>query len=77
MKSTACLLLLSALALPAQAAKSCEDLKAEIAAKIEANGVKVFTLEVVPSEQVQADQKVVGSCGGGRNKIVYKRGQQV
>lgn len=77
MKPTACLLLLSALALPAHAAKSCEELKAEIAAKIEAKGVKHYTLEIVPAGQVQADQKVVGSCGGGKNKIVYKRGQSV
>ena len=54
------------------AAKPCEELKAEIAAKIEAKGVKAYTLEIVPNEQV-GDQKVVGSCDGGTKKIVYSR----
>jgi hypothetical protein len=53
-------------------AKSCEDLKREIAAKIEANGVKQYTLEIVPSDQV-GEKKVVGSCEGGTKKIVYTR----
>ncbi len=77
MKLTTCWLLLSAIVVPAQAADSCETLKAEIAAKIEAKGVKIYTLAVVPADQVQAEQKVVGSCGGGKSKIVYRRGQQV
>ncbi|MBE0620252.1 MAG: DUF1161 domain-containing protein [Burkholderiales bacterium] len=54
------------------AAKPCEELKAEIAAKIEANGVKAYTLDIVPNDQV-GDQKVVGSCDGGTKKIVYAR----
>jgi hypothetical protein len=57
----------------AQAAKSCDDLKAEIAKKIEANGVKTYTLDVVDKD-AQADGKVVGTCGGGTKKIVYTRG---
>jgi len=60
------------LASPAMAAKDCEELKQEIAAKIEANGIKEYTLEIVPNDQV-ADRKVVGSCGGGTMKIVYER----
>jgi hypothetical protein len=56
----------------ALAAKDCEELKKEIAAKIEANGVKNYTLEIVPSDQVNGRQ-VVGSCGGGTMKIVYER----
>jgi hypothetical protein len=55
------------------AAKPCEDLKGEIAAKIEANGVTSYTLTVVPNDQV-GDLNVVGSCDGGTNKIVYERG---
>ncbi len=52
--------------------KPCDELKAEIAAKIDANGVKNYTLEIVPTEQV-GDRKVVGSCEGGAKKIVYVR----
>ncbi len=52
--------------------KPCEELKTEIAAKINANGVTNFTLEIVPNEQV-GDRKVVGSCEGGSKKIVYVR----
>jgi len=51
-------------------AKSCDDLKAEIAKKIEANGVKSYSLDVVDKD-AQADGKVVGTCGGGTKKIVY------
>jgi len=56
----------------AMAAKDCEELKQEIAAKIEANGVTNYTLEIVPNDQV-GDRQVVGSCGGGTMKIVYTR----
>jgi uncharacterized protein DUF1161 len=55
--------------------KDCGELKAEIEGKIKANGVKMFTLDVVPTEKVkEGDGKVVGSCDGGTQKIVYKRG---
>lgn len=57
----------------AQAAKSCDDLKAEIAKKIEANGVKAYSLDLVDKD-AQADGKVVGTCGGNTKKIVYTRG---
>lgn len=56
----------------ALAAKPCEELKAEIAAKIEAKGVRAYTLEIVPGDQV-GERKVVGSCDGGTKKIVYSR----
>jgi hypothetical protein len=52
--------------------KPCEELKAEIAAKIEANGVKNYTLEIVDNDKV-GDGKVVGTCEGGTKKIVYTR----
>jgi hypothetical protein len=52
--------------------KPCEELKSEIAAKIEANGVKNYTLEIVENDKV-GDGKVVGSCEGGTKKIVYTR----
>ena len=57
---------------PAFAAKSCDELKAEIDAKIQANGVKSYRLEIVTSADVK-DGKVVGSCDGGTKKIVYSR----
>jgi hypothetical protein len=55
--------------------KDCGELKDEIEAKIRKNGVKEFSLEIVPNEQVKEDMgSVVGSCDGGTKKIVYKRG---
>lgn len=56
--------------------KDCNELKAEIDAKIKQNGVKEFSLEVVPNDQVKEGMgaAVVGSCDGGTKKIVYKRG---
>jgi hypothetical protein len=53
--------------------KSCDELKAEIEAKIKKNGVEKFTLDVVDAN-AQADGKVVGTCGAGAKKIVYKKG---
>ena len=55
-------------------AKSCEELKGEIDAKIKKNGVDKFTLDIVDKD-AQADGKVVGTCDGGEKKIVYKRGE--
>lgn len=56
----------------ALAAKPCDELKSEIAAKLDGKGVKNYTLDAVASDQV-GDQKVVGSCEAGTKKIVYKR----
>ena len=53
--------------------KSCDELKAEIEAKIKAKSVKTYTLDIVPAAEVK-DGNVVGSCDGGAKKIVYKRG---
>ena len=72
MKRIALLIAANIFASHAMAARDCEELKQEIAAKIEANGVKEYTLEVVPNDQVGGRQ-VVGSCGGGTMKIVYER----
>lgn len=66
-------LVLSLSLVPAWAQKSCEELKTEIAAKVEAKGVKGAQLDIVASEEVK-DQKVVGSCEGGKKKITYKKG---
>ena len=53
--------------------KPCEELKAEIDAKIKKNGVAVYTLDIVEMD-AQAEGKVVGTCDGQTKKIVYKRG---
>ncbi|MEB0208082.1 DUF1161 domain-containing protein [Pseudomonas sp. CCC3.1] len=55
------------------AGKPCEELKSEIAAKIDAKNVPHYSLEVV-DKGASADGKVVGSCEGGTKDIVYKRG---
>lgn len=75
MKKLCFALLLLALATPALAAKDCEELKAEIAAKLDAKGVQNYTLTIVAKDQVKPEDKVVGSCGGDTSRIVYTRGQ--
>jgi hypothetical protein len=52
--------------------KKCEDLKNEIETKLKDKGVTNFSLEIIPADQVK-DQKVVGSCDGGKNKITYTK----
>jgi hypothetical protein len=52
--------------------KSCEELKTEIAAKLDASGVKNYTLNVVDAADVK-DAKVVGSCDGGAKRITYEK----
>ena len=64
---------LTLVSVPALAAKKpCEELKAEIASKLDAKGVKGYSLEIVPADKV-GDAKVVGSCDGGTKKITYTR----
>ena len=52
--------------------KPCEELKAEIEAKLKEKGVKGYTLEIIPTDKVK-DQKIIGSCEGGTKKISYSR----
>ena len=74
MKKTILATLLFAFAVqPALAARSCDEVKAEIAAKIEKKGVKAYTLEAVKKGE-EGDRRVVGNCEGGKKIIVYKRG---
>ncbi|HQW38037.1 MAG TPA: DUF1161 domain-containing protein [Usitatibacteraceae bacterium] len=65
---------LALVATPALARKDCEELKAEIAAKIEKKGVKAYTLDAVKKGD-EGDRRVVGTCDGGAKVIVYKRGK--
>lgn len=74
MRQTLALILL-ATSLPALAAdgpKPCDELKAEIAAKIDARGVPNYALEIVAPDAT-GERKVVGSCEGGSKRIVYLR----
>ncbi|HTW59902.1 MAG TPA: DUF1161 domain-containing protein [Terriglobales bacterium] len=52
--------------------KPCEDLKAEIAKKLDAKGVTGYSLDIVDKGK-EGDGKVVGSCDGGTKSIVYSR----
>jgi hypothetical protein len=75
MKLVRLLLIISALLLCTSAfaqIKPCEELKTEIDAKLKEKGVVNYTLEIVPADQIK-DQKVVGSCDGGKNKITYTK----
>jgi hypothetical protein len=74
MKKVIMIAFLLMIASPALARKSCEELKSEIDAKLQAKGVKSYSLEIVPNENVK-DEKVIGSCDGGTKKIVYKRAE--
>jgi len=52
--------------------KSCDDLKADIAKKLDAKGVVSYTLDIVDKGKESAG-KIVGSCDGGTKSIVYQR----
>jgi hypothetical protein len=64
-----CALASSALAAP----KPCEELKAEIEAKIQAQGVTSYTLEIVTNDEVHDQNMVVGTCENGTKKIIYQK----
>ncbi len=57
---------------PAQTAKPCEELKDDITKKLDAKGVKGYTLEIVAKDK-DAQGKIVGTCDGDTKKIVYNR----
>jgi hypothetical protein len=70
---TVVLIMTAMLCLPAFAeVKPCEELKSEIDAKLKEKGVTNYTLEIVAADQIK-DQKVVGSCDGGKSKITYTK----
>jgi hypothetical protein len=56
----------------AQASKACEELKDEITKKLDAKGVKGYTLEIVAKDK-DAEGRVVGTCNGGSKKIIYSK----
>ncbi|MGP6424690.1 MULTISPECIES: DUF1161 domain-containing protein [Pseudomonas] len=55
------------------APKPCEELKAEIEAKIQAQGVTSYTLEIVTNDEVHDQNMVVGTCDNGTKKIIYQK----
>jgi hypothetical protein len=55
------------------AAKPCEELKAEIEARLRDKGVSDYSLEVV-DKGAGGDGVVVGTCEAGTKEIVYQRG---
>ncbi len=57
---------------PAQTAKPCEELKDEITKKLDAKGVKGYTLEIVAKDK-DAEGKTIGTCDGDTKKIIYNR----
>lgn len=68
---------------------SCDDVKSQIDAKLQAKGVKSYTLDIVPVAKAAAEPaaasgaaaaptqaaagKVVGTCEGATKQIIYKR----
>ncbi len=72
MKLALCAGLLAVLVTPAYAQKSCDELKSEIDARIQSQGVKAYTLEIVAKGEAK-DAKVVGTCEGGTKEVTYKR----
>ena len=71
-KSILLALVLALAATPVLARKSCEELKGEIDAKLQAKGVKAWTIEIAGKDE-QKEGRVVGTCDGGTKKLVYKR----
>lgn len=55
-------------------ANACDQLKATLAARIEASGVRGYSLEAVPAATpVPSGAKAIGNCEGGDRKILYRR----
>ncbi|HSW11735.1 MAG TPA: DUF1161 domain-containing protein [Solimonas sp.] len=57
---------------PILSAKPCEELGAEISAKIESKGVRGYSLKLMPVADA-TEGSVVGTCDGGASKLVYRR----
>ena len=66
------LIALTAAFTQANAAKNCAELKSEIAVKLDAAGVKAYTLDIVANDKA-GNAKVVGSCDSGSKKITYTK----
>lgn len=74
MRTALILIATSLLAGHAYAAKDCNELKSEIEAKLNAKGVQNYSLEIIAAaDEATAGGKIVGSCGGGTQRIAYHR----
>ncbi|MDR0781754.1 MAG: DUF1161 domain-containing protein [Pseudomonadales bacterium] len=74
MKNAIAILSLCLVTAPVFAQKPCEELKSEIAEKLDAKGVQNYQLTIVTNAEADSsDQTVVGSCEGGTKKIIYTR----
>jgi hypothetical protein len=75
MKSRTSIITLALMTFPLFAHASCDAVKSDIDAKIKANGVSNYSLDVVAADQAdKSEGKVVGQCEGNK-AIVYSRGQ--
>lgn len=75
MKVRIAVITLTLMSLPLLAHASCDAVKSSVDAKIKANGVTNYTLDVVAADQADKNGgKVVGQCEGNK-AIVYTRGQ--
>jgi hypothetical protein len=72
MKIAVLLLSFAAVSTQAFEIKKCDELKSEIAAKLDAKGVKSYQLDIVATTDVK-NQTVIGSCEGGTKKITYTK----
>ncbi|WP_086622841.1 DUF1161 domain-containing protein [Kushneria konosiri] len=69
-------LTLATLCLPTLAFGACQDVRDQIAQKIEANGVEPmgYSLQVIPTADAdQAEGQIVGHCDNNQYQIVYQR----
>lgn len=58
------------------APKPCDELKAEIAARLDEKGVRNYEITAVHAEKVAElgeKAKVIGNCDGGTKKLTYLR----
>ena len=72
MKSVIGFVVLTSMSTCAFGTTPCEDLKASIASKLDAKHVAGYSLDVVPKDQA-SEGKVVGTCDGGTQKIIYTK----
>src|SRR5580698_7822128 len=74
MKFRMSIVALALMTLPLFAHASCDAVKSDIDAKIKANGVSNYSLDVVAADQAdKSEGQVVGQCEGNK-AIVYSRG---
>jgi hypothetical protein len=54
---------------------ACDQLKGQLAARIDASGVRGYSLETAPAElPVPPGARAIGNCEAGKFKVLYRRG---